>query len=129
MSTDSIQPVIPDDLTDVRAIRAKNRAQQEAATSMGDQLRAAHIARAELVARLIAAEPQAIASAATADRLRAAVTLAERGAALIIDSQHSRDQKGAMQYLDETLGPCDADCECLLHLFHAALAKAEGRKV
>lgn len=34
---------------------------------------------------------------------------------------------GAMQYLDETLGPCDDDCECLLHSFHAAIAKAEGR--
>ena len=35
--------------------------------------------------------------------------------------------KGAMQYLDETLGPCEDDCECLLHSFHAAIAKAEGR--
>jgi len=35
--------------------------------------------------------------------------------------------KSSMEYLDATIGPCDADCECILHGLHAALAKAEGR--
>jgi hypothetical protein len=35
--------------------------------------------------------------------------------------------RSSMQYLDETIGPCDEGCECILHGLHAALAKAEGR--
>lgn len=35
--------------------------------------------------------------------------------------------KGSMEYLDGTLGPCDEDCECLLHDLHTALRRAEGR--
>lgn len=35
--------------------------------------------------------------------------------------------KSAMPYLDQTIGPCVDGCNCLLHDFHAALAKAEGR--
>ena len=37
------------------------------------------------------------------------------------------EMRDAMQYLEGTLGPCDDDCECLLHGFRAALRKAEGR--
>ena|SRR3990167_9327876 len=33
----------------------------------------------------------------------------------------------AMEVLESTFGRCDADCTCLLHSFHVALAKAEGR--
>lgn len=68
MSTDSIQPVIPADLTDVRNIRARNRAQQDAVTSTADRLRAAYIATERE---------------------------AERRAAVIVDRQHSRDQIAA----------------------------------
>lgn len=32
----------------------------------------------------------------------------------------------SMQYLDETIGPCEAGCECLLHDLHAALNEADG---
>lgn len=34
---------------------------------------------------------------------------------------------GAMDYLEGTLAPCEDGCECLLHSFRAAIAKAEGR--
>lgn len=34
--------------------------------------------------------------------------------------------KDAMHYLDQTIGPCDEGCECILHALHAAIAKAEG---
>lgn len=30
-------------------------------------------------------------------------------------------------YLIDTLSPCDADCECVLHPVQAAIAKVEGR--
>lgn len=33
----------------------------------------------------------------------------------------------AMEYLDDTLGPCDDDCECILHPLKAALKKAGKR--
>ena len=32
--------------------------------------------------------------------------------------------KTATEYLEEILGPCDKGCKCLLHSFHAAIAKA-----
>ncbi len=32
----------------------------------------------------------------------------------------------SLEYLDAMLGPCKAGCDCLLHGFHAAIAKAEG---
>lgn len=31
--------------------------------------------------------------------------------------------ENSMEYLDETLGPCEADCACILHGLHAALAR------
>jgi hypothetical protein len=34
----------------------------------------------------------------------------------------------SLEYLDETIGPCTRDCECILHRLHAAHAKAGGRR-
>jgi len=33
---------------------------------------------------------------------------------------------GSIQYLEETLAPCGADCDCLVHGLRAALDKARG---
>ena len=35
--------------------------------------------------------------------------------------------KNAENYLDSSLSPCEARCECIIHLVWAAIAKAEGR--
>ena len=34
--------------------------------------------------------------------------------------------KDALQYLEETLGPCEPDCDCLIHSFRTVIAKIEG---
>lgn len=39
---------------------------------------------------------------------------------------------GSMEYLDETIGPCEKDCDCLLHSLHDAIGRvgaAKDRKV
>lgn len=36
--------------------------------------------------------------------------------------------RSSMPYLNETLGPCEEGCECILHDLNVALAKADGKE-
>ncbi len=34
----------------------------------------------------------------------------------------------ALEYLEDTIGPCEPSCNCVLHGLRAALAKADGKE-